>query len=127
MAAGIACLRVLQADGAELFPRMERFAKTLADHVNAEAARLGVDVLAQQVGPALQLFGGVRALAGLQELGRVDTAATLALTGALVCRGVHAIPRGMMYVSAAHSEAEIETTLAALTGAIACFGKTHGQ
>jgi glutamate-1-semialdehyde 2,1-aminomutase len=84
----------------------------------AEAARLDLDVLAQQVGPALQLFGGVRRLAGLHELGLVDTAATLALTEALLHRGVHTIPRGMMYVSAAHGEQEIDATREALTGAM---------
>ena len=98
---------------------MERFARALAEHVNAEARRLEVDVFAQQVGPALQLFGGVRGLTGIADLGRVDPAATLALTEALLCRGVQAIPRGMMYLSAAHGEPEIEATLVALTGAMA--------
>ncbi len=114
IAAGIACLKRLRADAAELFPRMERFAARLADHVN----RLGVEVCAQQVGPAVQLFAGIRRLAGIGELGRVDRAATLALSEALLYRGVHVIPRGMMFLSAAHGEAEIEATLAALTGAI---------
>lgn len=119
MAAGIACLGVLRAEAAELFPRMERFAAALAGHANAEARRLGVAVFAQQVGPVLQLFAGVTGLAGFADLGRVDRGATLALTEALLRRGVQAIPRGVMYLSAAHGEAEIEATMAALTGALA--------
>ena len=126
IAAGIACLRVLQAGGTELFRRMERIAETLAAHVNAEAARLDVDVCAQQVGPSLQLFGGVRGLAGLSEIGRVDMAATHALTEALLYRGVHTIPRGMMYLSTAHREAEIDATLVALTGAIRAARPARG-
>jgi glutamate-1-semialdehyde 2,1-aminomutase len=126
VAAGIACLKLLQAEGHVLFPRMERFAVRLAEHVNTVAARLDAEILAQQVGPALQVFAGVRSLAGLHELGRVDTAATLAFSEALLYRGVHAIPRGVMYLSSAHGEAEIEATLAALTGAIAEFGESHG-
>ena len=118
IAAGIACLRVLQAEGAALYQRMQSFAETLAAHVNAEASRLNLDVCAQQVGPALQLFGGVRGLAGLHEVDRVDMEFTHALTEALLYRGVHTIPRGVMYLSAAHGEAEIDATLAALTGAM---------
>lgn len=118
VAAGIACLGVLRAEADTLYPRLEGFARRIASHVNGEAARLGVAVYAQSVGSAVQVFAGVRGLAGIGELGRVDTQATRALTGAMLRRGVHAIPRGMMYLSAAHGEAEVAATLEALTGAI---------
>ena len=118
MAAGAACLQVLRAGEAEIYPRMERFALALAQHVNAEADRLGVAVCAQQVGPALQLFAGTRRLASLRDLASVDRDGVLALTEALLRHGVHAIPRGLMYLSAAHGEAEIEATMGALTHAL---------
>lgn len=124
MAAGIACLGVLREDAASMYPRMEGFAALLADHINAEARRLGIAACAQQVGPALQLFAGVHGLAGIAEVGRVDRHAVLGLTEALLRQGVQAIPRGLMYLSAAHGEAEIEATLGALTGALAHFGRT---
>ena len=125
MAAGAACVQVLRAGEGELYPRMERFAVALADHVNAEAARLGVAVCAQQVGPVLQLFAGVRRLAGLNDLASVDRDGVLVLTGALLCRGVQTIPRGLMYLSTAHDEAEIEATMRAITGALQHYGDTH--
>ncbi len=118
MAAGVACLRHLQLHAATLFPRMEAHAAALAAHVNAEATRLGVAACAQQIGPVLQLFGGVRGLSGIADLHQVDKAATLRLTEALLRRGVQAIPRGVMYVSAAHGDAEIEATMGAITGAL---------
>ena len=122
MAAGTACVQVLRDGAAELYPRMERFAAALADHVNAEARRLCVAACAQQVGPVLQLFAGVRGLAGLHELGRASRDGILSLTEALLCRGVQAIPRGLMYLSAVHGEAEIEATMAAITAALRQFG-----
>jgi glutamate-1-semialdehyde 2,1-aminomutase len=125
MAAGAACVQVLQAGEAEIYPRMERFAAALASHVNAEAVRLGVTVCAQQVGPALQLFAGLRRLSGLHDLASVDRDGVLALTGALLCRGVQTIPRGLMYLSSAHGEAEIETTMRAITGALRYYGSKH--
>ena len=55
----------------------------------------------------------------LADLASVDKERTLRLTGALVTRGVAALPRGMMYLSAAHSDDDIAVTLDALRGAIA--------
>jgi glutamate-1-semialdehyde 2,1-aminomutase len=118
VAAAIASLRTLRAGEAEIYPRMERFAATLATHFNAEAGRLGIAACAQQIGPVLQLFTGVRALNGLGDLARADRDGILHLTGALLCRGIQAIPRGLMYLSAAHTEAEIDLTMHAMTGAL---------
>jgi hypothetical protein len=38
---------------------------------------------------------------------------------------VQTIPHGLMYLSAAHGEAEIETTMRAITGALQQYGDTH--
>ena len=48
----------------------------------------------------------------------IEVLRTLDLTGALLARGVATLPRGMMYLSAAHDEPDIELTLSALTEAI---------
>lgn len=118
LAAAQACLRVLMAAAPNLFPRMEADAAALAAHVDTEAARLGVAACALQCGPVLQLFGGVRAVAGMADLARVDRDATARLTEALLLQGVQAIPRGLMYLSAAHGEAEATATRHALTAAL---------
>ena len=54
----------------------------------------------------------------LCDLGSVDKARTLDLTGSLLARGVATLPRGMMYLSAAHTDSDIDATLSALTEAI---------
>lgn len=127
MAAGVACVRELQADAGVLFPRMEGYAAALAEHFNGEAVRLGAVACAQQVGPMLQLFAGVRGLAGMRDLRHVDGGATLRLTEGLLRHGVQAIPRGLMYVSTAHGDAEIEMTMAAMTGALAGLAQQERQ
>ena len=118
MAAGVACVAALQAGGAALFARMEAFAAALAVHANAEARRHGVLACARQIGPVLQLFGGVAGVDSMAELPRIDRTVTARITEELLYRGVQAIPRGVMYLSAAHGEAEIEATLNAITGTL---------
>ncbi len=119
MAAGIATLGVLRQGAAAIYPRMGAQAGELADHARAEARRCGVPLCVQQVGPVLQLFAGVDSLAGLPDAGRADRELTQRLTEALLRRGVQALPRGLMYLSAAHGPAEIDLTRAAFTGALA--------
>ena len=118
VAAANACLAHLAQHAGELYPRMEGHARTIAEHVRDTAQRAGVELTANQAGPCVQLFAGARAVPTLQDLASVDKDRTLDLTGALLARGVAALPRGMMYLSAAHTDADVDATLVALTGAI---------
>ncbi len=118
VAGAIACLDYLTAEAATLYPRIEGYAAAIAAHVRAVAARTGAAVTANQLGPCVQLFAGATSIATLRDLPRVDKDRTLQLTGALVELGVTPLPRGMMYVSTAHTDADVERTLSALTEAI---------
>ncbi|MCC7041443.1 MAG: aspartate aminotransferase family protein [Burkholderiales bacterium] len=118
IAGAVACLDYLGTHAATLYPRMEAYATTLAAHVRTVAARTGVAVAANQLGPCVQLFAGVSAVPTLRDLARVDKERTLTLTAALVEHGVAPLPRGMMYVSSAHTDADLARTLEALTAAI---------
>jgi len=118
VAAGVACLDYLAEEADTIYPRMERYARTIAAHVKEVAARSGAAVAANQLGPCVQLFAGVTAVDTLRDLEHVDKDRTLDLTSALVDGGVAPLPRGMMYLSAAHTDADIERTLIALTTAI---------
>lgn len=118
VAAAVACLDHLAANAADIYPRMERQAIEIAAHVRETARRARVDVTANRTGPCVQLFAGAASIDSLAELARVDKDRTLDLTSALVLRGVAPLPRGMMYLSAVHSDADVAGTLQALTGAI---------
>ena len=118
VAAANACLAHLAQHAGELYPRMEGHARTIAAHVRDTAHRNGVAVTANQVGPCVQLFAGTHAVPTIGDLRAVDRERTLDLTAALAARGVTALPRGMMYLSAAHTDADVDATLVALTGAI---------
>jgi glutamate-1-semialdehyde 2,1-aminomutase len=118
VAAANACLDYLSQHAADIYPRIEGYARTLAQHVRETAQRAGADVTANQAGPCVQLFAGTRAVPALTDLATVDKSRTVDLTGALLAGGVATLPRGMMYLSAAHTESDIEATMAALTEAI---------
>ena len=118
VAAANACLDHLAQNAGDIYPRMETYARTIAEHVRDTARRTGAEVAANQAGPCVQLFAGTRAVPTLSDLASVDKERTLDLTGALLARGVATLPRGMMYLSAAHTESDIDATLGALTEAI---------
>ncbi|MFO1303938.1 MAG: aminotransferase class III-fold pyridoxal phosphate-dependent enzyme [Burkholderiales bacterium] len=118
VAAANACLAHLAQHADDLYPRMEGYARAIAEHVRDTARRNGVAVTANQAGPCVQLFAGTPAVPSIGDLRTVDRERTLDLTGALAARGVTALPRGMMYLSAAHTDADVDATLVALTGAI---------
>ena len=119
VAAGVACVQYLRAGKAEIYPRLNRFATELRAHINAEAARTGCAVFAKQAGPSLQIFTGVRTLEHFSDIAKADKTRTLELTGALLRAGVFAMPRGLMYLSTAHTAEDIAVTKAALTSVIA--------
>lgn len=118
LAGAIAAIDHLAAGAGALYPRIEGYAATIAAHVRSAATRTGVAVTANELGPCVQLFAGTASVPTLRDLARVDKERTLDLTSALVERGVAPLPRGMMYVSAAHTDADVDHTLAALTAAI---------
>jgi glutamate-1-semialdehyde 2,1-aminomutase len=118
IAAANACLDHLARNADAIYPRIEAYARRLAQHVRDTARRTGAAVTANQAGPCVQLFAGTREVPTLADLGSVDKERTLDLTGALLTRGVATLPRGMMYLSAAHTESDIDGTMTALTEAI---------
>jgi glutamate-1-semialdehyde 2,1-aminomutase len=118
VAAAVACLDFLAGHADEIYPRMEAYATSIAEHVR----RLGAAVAANRVGPCVQLFAGAKSVPLLSDLARVDKEQTLRLTGSLVERGIAPLPRGMMYLSAAHTDDDIALTVHALSDAIAAIG-----
>lgn len=118
VAAAIACLEELRDGRSEIYPRMDAFAGRLCRFLNDRAALRGVPVRARQAGAALQIFAAEAAIETLRDTAQVDKEKTLSFTGALLREGVLTLPRGLCYLSAAHSLADIEATEAAIAAAV---------
>ncbi|SEL79057.1 glutamate-1-semialdehyde 2,1-aminomutase [Bosea lupini] len=124
VAAAIACLKVLQAERGEIYPRMEGFAAQLCGFLNDEAVRRGVPVRARQAGAAFQIFAANGPVETLRDTAKVDKDKTLVFTGALLRQGVMTLPRGLCYLSSAHSLADIEATEAAIAVAMETMARS---
>lgn len=117
--AAAACIAHLRENAATLYPRMERQGAALQAFIREEADSAGLDLSVARTGSALQIFVGMRRLEGLADSARIDRAATSAFAADLLTSGVNIIGRGLMYLSAAHTDADIEATKTALKQAIA--------
>ena len=113
-AAALACVDYLAAHAGEVYPRMDRHAEAIAARAREVAARLGVPIAVNRIGSCVQLYAGTSSIPTLAELTRVSRAGTLALTEAMIREGVAPLPRGLMYLSAAHTDADIDRTLSAI-------------
>lgn len=119
VAAGNACLNLLEDHGAELYPRMESVGAMLEAGIRDSAARLGAPLAVNRVGTCLQFFVSEHPVATLADLAALDKDRTLVFSEQLVRRGVATLPRGLMYLSTEHTEAHAEATIAAFGAALA--------
>jgi len=117
MAAGLATLRLLDAP---LYERLERVSGRLADGLSAAAAEAGVPAQVNRVGSMLSVFFTDRAVTDMASASSTDRALFARVFHGLLERGVYAPPSALeaWFVSAAHSEAEVETTVAAFREAL---------
>jgi glutamate-1-semialdehyde 2,1-aminomutase len=99
---------------------MDAYALAIAEHVRRTARQAGVALTANCVGPCVQLFAA-DAVPTLADLPRVDRERTLDFTALLLRHGVATLPRGVMYLSTAHTDDDVAATLDALTAAIEAF------
>ena len=113
MAAGAATLRCLQ----ELNPYAELEAKAaqLAQGLQAAAARLGVAATVNRVGSLLTLFFAEGQITSAADLGRVSQARYAAYFHSMLEQGVALAPSHLeaMFLSTAHTQTDLELTLAA--------------
>lgn len=118
VAASTACIRHLAANAGTIYPRMDAQAEEIRAFVRARADDAGVRLSVSRVGSALQLFMGLDTLSGLSDVSRIDREATIEFTADLLGQGVQTLPRGLMYLSAVHADADIAATKDAFATAI---------
>lgn len=117
--AAVGCVRYLRENAATIYPRMDALGADLQAHIRAEADRFALPLSVTRTGSAMQLFVGQREIAGLNDVALVDREATTELTAELLLNGVQTLNRGLMYLSAAHTEDDIAQTKQAFSAAIA--------
>jgi glutamate-1-semialdehyde 2,1-aminomutase len=120
MAAAAATLRELEQNAATIYPRLFALGQRLMAGIRQSAASAGVPLLVDGPGPVFNIyFTDQTAVSNYRDFARCDLAAMGRLHAALLDRGVNIVGRGLWFLSAAHTEADIDETLAAVAGALA--------
>ena len=118
-AAGVATLQHLSANAEQVYPRLHALGERLATGLRAAAPALTV----RQAGPIVHTAIGEPAVVhDVRDRAGADAAAHARFVEALLRRGVHATPRGLWYLSTAHSEADVDVAVGAAGAAIAEAG-----
>jgi len=120
-AASVAALKILERDAAEIYPRVTALMEELAAALVEETSEYGVGITVNHVGGAGHAFASSSPVGDAMTAERVDAAPYRHFAAALLDEGVHVIPRGLLYVSAAHTDADLAVTREAIRRAAARF------
>lgn len=112
MAATVATLTAL-ADGRDhVYPLLYSLGGRLRDGLRDIAAQRSVPLLVDGPGPMLQTyFTDLPAVRNYRDFAAVDRTAGARLHSALLDQGVNIVPRGLWFLSAAHTDDDIDRTL----------------
>jgi glutamate-1-semialdehyde 2,1-aminomutase len=119
VSAGLATLELLDKPGT--YERLEALGARLEEGLRAALRRHGRRGCVQRAGSMWTLFFGVDAVANAEDARAADTAAFGRFFAAMLERGVYLPPSQFeaAFISLAHSEGDIETTIAAADQALA--------
>ena len=122
MSAGIATLEALRRGGA--YAELERKSRRLEDGIAQAAKSCGANVEIARVGSLLTIFFATDLPVDYESAKRADTKRFARFFNALLERGVYWPPSQFeaAFVSLAHSDDDIESTIAAIGEAIASVG-----
>ncbi|MBV9354429.1 MAG: glutamate-1-semialdehyde 2,1-aminomutase, partial [Chloroflexi bacterium] len=121
MAAGIATLRLLREPG--VYERLEQLAERLVSGLGAAAAEADVPYTANRVGSMFTGFFTSGAVTDYASAKQADTSAYARYFHAMLEQGIYLAPSQFEagFVSLAHTDADIEATLAAARQAFAAL------
>jgi glutamate-1-semialdehyde 2,1-aminomutase len=119
MAAADATLAELAHNGGEALENANRQGAALRDGIQELARKKGIPLVACGFGAAFAVhFTGRDRLQCYRDVLDDDGDRLQKFLEACVRRGVYSLPDGRFYTSAAHSHADVQTTLAAIDGAL---------
>jgi glutamate-1-semialdehyde 2,1-aminomutase len=120
MAAGIAMVGYLKEHAGEIYPRLEANTRRLAEGVADEARAAGIPLTLNRVGSMWTWFFTAGPVTNYDDAAKSDTAAFGRFHRAMLDRGVWLPPSQFeaAFMSAAHTDAEIEATIAAAQKAL---------
>ncbi|HUA03788.1 MAG TPA: aminotransferase class III-fold pyridoxal phosphate-dependent enzyme [Solirubrobacteraceae bacterium] len=122
-----AAITTLERDRDEIYDQLDAAAGELSDAFSTAGAEAGVPLRVNHFGGAAYGFISDRPVEGVDDVKWADAAAYRRLAGLLLDEGVHVIPRGLLYVSTAHSEADLAETRNAVRRAAERLARLDGE
>jgi glutamate-1-semialdehyde 2,1-aminomutase len=120
MAAGIATLKVLREKKEEIYPQLEARASKLVDGILNAANKVGVKMTANRVGSMFTWFFADGSITDWTTASKADVKRFGRFHRAMLESGIYLPPSQFeaAFLSAAHSESDIERTIAAASSAL---------
>jgi glutamate-1-semialdehyde 2,1-aminomutase len=116
-AAALAAVTLLERESAEIYPRLELRCEQLAAAFEEEAAPAGLTLTVNRFGGAAHAFVSDRSIKTFDQIALADVSTYQRFASEMLSEGVHLISRGLLYVSTAHTEADIDATRAVVSRA----------
>jgi glutamate-1-semialdehyde 2,1-aminomutase len=115
MAAGLATLRYLREHKREIYPRLDKLTEELVEGVTATAKEAGLAICHNRVGSMFTWFFNAGPVTDWNSAAKSDTEAFGRFFRSMLGHGVYLPPSQFeaAFLSAAHSEGDIQQTLAA--------------
>ncbi len=118
-AAAVASVTELERRENEIYPQLEHVGAQVAQIFRDEAADNGLPLAVNQVGAAGHAFCAGQPVTSYADTVHADPSAYHVFAGAMLSEGMNVIPRGLLYVSTMHGEAELAGTRSAVARAAA--------
>lgn len=122
LAAAAATLDVLDRQRDDIYPRLFALGQRLRDGLARAADKAGIPAFVDGPGPVVQTYlGSTGPVRDYRDFAATDRDLTARFHTALLEHGVNIVPRGLWFLSAAHTEDDIDETLAAAAAAFAAL------
>jgi glutamate-1-semialdehyde 2,1-aminomutase len=117
--AALAAITELERGRDELYPKLDALGDGLAKILREESAAAGLPLVINQLGGMAHAFCSKEAVHSQADTLGSDTALYARFAEALLDEGVNVISRGLLYVSTAHDDADLDRTREAVAAAAA--------
>ena len=125
--ASLAALTELERDADRIYPHVTALMNDLASALSEEARREGLTIRVNSVGAAGHAFASPQPVETPAEAEETDHETYRRYAAALLDEGVHVIPRGLLYVSVAHSTDDLQETRTAIRKAAASVAEDKNR
>lgn len=130
VAAGIATIDYLRSRAPGIYTELDGRGRRLAEGLRQAARRHGAPIVVNQIGSVLQLLWRPHEpMRSYVDVAAADRARIASICEYMLTEGVYAAPRGLLFLSTAHSESDIEAVTAAFDVATQreMAMRTHGE